>query len=73
MDVIEKIKIKMLSQQRIEPTPIGVEAGIKNRTSHAHREPPLYRKATESSRCILDYKRTGILTVHGFISATLRF
>ena len=29
MDMIKKIKIKMLSKQRIEPTPTGVEAGIK--------------------------------------------
>ena len=29
MDMIKKIKIEMVSKQRIEPTPTGVEAGIK--------------------------------------------
>ena len=65
---LNEIKIKMLWKRRIEPTPMGVEAGIQ----------------VELVTCIgilrftllhyeMEYKRSGILTVNGFISATQRF
>ena len=78
--MIKKIKIKMLSQPRIEPTTAGVVAGIKIfvynsilSISHVDNEPPFYLETTEELHCIVDYKGTSILTVRGFISATRRF
>ena len=58
---------------RIEPTPTGVEAGIKIKISHVENEPPFYLETTEKSYCIEYYKWSCIVTVHGFISATRRF
>ena len=40
---------------------------------YMHRDPPFYLKATGQLHHKVDYKRSGILTVNGFISATKRF
>ena len=45
----------------------------KNSNGHVENEPPFYLETTEESHCVVDYKRTCILMVHGFISATRRF
>ena len=44
-----------------------------SRTSHVHMDPPFYLEATGQLHYEMDYKRSGILTVNGFISATQRF
>ena len=36
-------------------------------------DPPFYLEATVQLHYEMDYKRSGILTVNGFISATQRF
>ena len=75
IDTITKIKIKIMSRRRIEPTPTRnrCRGWYTSRTSHVYRDPPFYLEATWQLHYKMDYKRSGILTVNGFISTTQRF
>ena len=44
-----------------------------SRTSHVHRDPPFYLEANWQLHYEMENKRSGILTVNGFISETQRF
>ena len=71
---INKIKIKMLSRRRIEPTPTGVEAGIQvELVTCIGTLRFTSRQLGRTLHYEMDNKRSGILTVNGFISATQRF
>ena len=70
--MIKKIKIKMMSKRGIEPTQTGLDTGIKIELVTC--EETLCSTSRPLGSCeISEYKRSIILIVNGFISATQRF